>query len=77
MISLKFESEQTIRIPFISCYGFKCEYHNSFNETKGTRKKKMWKIPHLGGGPDRVIFHTFFSKKKLKKTWSKMASIAF
>ena len=23
-------------------------------------KKKVWKIPHLGGGgPDRVIFHTF------------------
>ena len=25
-------------------------------------KKKMWKIPHLGGGPDPGIFH--ISKKK-------------
>ena len=25
------------------------------------KKKKVWKIPHLGGGgPDRVIFHIFF-----------------
>jgi len=24
----------------------------------------VWKIPNLGGGPDRVIFHTFFSKRK-------------
>lgn len=30
---LEFESEQTTRIPFISCYGLKCEYHNSFDET--------------------------------------------
>ena len=22
-------------------------------------KKKVWKIPHLGGGPDQVIYHTF------------------
>ena len=30
---------------------------------KGTRqKKKMWKIPHLGGGPDPGIFH--ISEKK-------------
>ena len=29
------------------------------------KKKKMWKIPLLGGGPDPGIFH--ISKKKKKK----------
>ena len=23
------------------------------------KKIKVWKIPHLGGDPDQVIFHTF------------------
>ena len=29
------------------------------------KKKKMWKIPHLGGGPDPGIFHISKKKKKV------------
>ena len=29
----------------------------TISASKGTRQKKMWKIPHLGGGPDPGIFH--------------------
>ena len=35
-----------------------------FTGSNGTRqKKKVWKIPNLGGSLDRVIFNNFFSKK--------------
>ena len=29
----------------------------------GNLSKKVWKIPHLRGGLDWVIFHTFFQKR--------------
>ena len=48
--------------------------HTNFENIKSSEKKltnylgnpsKKLEIPHLGeGGPDRVIFHTFFFKKK-------------
>ena len=35
----------------------------TFSQTKKTRQKKCVENSTLGGGPDRVIFHTFFAKK--------------
>ena len=61
--------------PFLAFYQKDtCAFQNylisMYNNDKGTRqknKKKLWKIPHLGGGSGQGHFpHFYFKKKKIK-----------